>query len=147
MDDETASRILLGARGLRQTFDRPVYDPQFRAPYAVPSASFAGQIGVKSGTFGPAPMEPSAFAPPPPPETWFPPQDPFTELYTDPSQASRELGDMMNLIDSDTIAMWTNAPMGLEVDDWGTYFSNFSEITQGQQPNQGDIGVNEMNGF
>jgi hypothetical protein len=59
-------------------------------------------------------MEPSAFAPTPTPETWFPPQDPFAEPYTDPAQASRELGDMMNLIDSDTIAMWTNAPMGLE---------------------------------
>jgi hypothetical protein len=35
-------------------------------------------------------------------------------MYTDPAQASRELGDMMNLIDNDTIAMWTNAPMGLE---------------------------------
>jgi hypothetical protein len=78
-------------------------------------------------------------------------------MYTDPAQASRELGDMMNLIDNDTIAMWTNAPMGLEcvvsfcevfsgswrmlmllfgrVDEWGNYFSNFSEITQGQQVN------------
>ncbi|KAF7368513.1 Zn(2)-C6 fungal-type domain-containing protein [Mycena venus] len=143
MDQEATQRILLGSRGLRQTFDRPIYDAQFRAPYApvVQASSFAGDIGGGPGTFGSAAMEPSAFAPAPAPETWFPPQDPFE--YTDPAQASRELGDMMNLIDSDTIAMWTNAPMGLEVDDWGTYFANFSELTQGQhQIAQTDIGMN-----
>ncbi|KAJ7830660.1 fungal-specific transcription factor domain-containing protein [Mycena olivaceomarginata] len=117
LDEESNARILLGSRGLRQTFDPPHPRPP---------------IGSATGTLGPAPMEPSAFAPTPAPETWFPPQDPFAEPYTDPAQASRELGDMMNLIDSDTIAMWTNAPMGLEVDDWGTYFTNFSEITQAQ---------------
>lgn len=113
---EDKSRILQGARGLRQTFDRPVHDPQFRAPYApAPQlSSFAGGVGVGAGTFGPAPMEPSAFAPTPAPETWFPPEDPYALFTTDPTQASHELGDMMHLIDSDTIAMWTNAPMGLE---------------------------------
>ncbi|KAF8179593.1 hypothetical protein K438DRAFT_2021624 [Mycena galopus ATCC 62051] len=145
LDEEATSHISLGARGLRQA---PTFTPdmhgQFRSAPYVHSSSFAGQIGSEAGTFGPAPMEPSAFAPTPAPETWFPPQDPFTEVYTDPAQASRELGDMMNLIDSDTIAMWTNAPMGLEVDDWGTYFSNFSEITQGQQMSHGDMGG--MNG-
>ncbi|KAJ7712117.1 hypothetical protein B0H14DRAFT_3019542, partial [Mycena olivaceomarginata] len=76
-------------------------------------------------------MEPSAFAPTPPPDTWFPPEDPYVGVNYDLPQASRELDDMMGLIDNDTIAMWTNAPTGFEVDDWGNYFSNFSEITQG----------------
>ncbi|KAF9455191.1 hypothetical protein BDZ94DRAFT_1278663 [Collybia nuda] len=35
------------------------------------------------------------------------------------------------LIDSDTIAMWSNAPTGFELDDWGTYLSNVSDLTQG----------------
>ncbi|KAJ7673839.1 fungal-specific transcription factor domain-containing protein [Mycena polygramma] len=142
MTPEDAARIMQGSRGLRQTFDRPIHDPHFRAPYvAVPpqAVSFAGGVGGDSRTFGPAPMEPSAFAPTPAPETWFPPEDPYAHTYTDPSQASRELGDMMNLIDTDTIAMWTAAPMGLEVDDWGNYFSNFSELTQGQ-PAHADMG-------
>ncbi|KAJ6522874.1 fungal-specific transcription factor domain-containing protein [Mycena capillaripes] len=144
MSPEDTSRILQGARGLRQTFDRPVHDPQFRAPYApMPQpSSFAGGVGVDAGTFGPSPMEPSAFAPTPAPETWFPAEDPYAQYTTDPTQASHELGDMMHLIDSDTISMWTNAPMGLEVDDWGNYFSNFSELTQGQQAAHAGIGMN-----
>ncbi|KAJ7171366.1 fungal-specific transcription factor domain-containing protein [Mycena filopes] len=139
---QDTARIMLGARGLRQTFDRPVYSEQFHAPYApppgpalpayVPSGSFAGDVGGRSASFGPFPMEPSAFAPAPAPETWGPLEDPFA---ADPSQASRELGEMMNLIDSNTLAMWTTAPMGFDassVDDWGNYFNDFSEITQGQ---------------
>jgi hypothetical protein len=57
-------------------------------------------------------MEPSPFAPTPAPET-FPPDDPYAEMSTDSAQASRELG-MMSLIDSDTITMWTNTPLGVE---------------------------------
>jgi hypothetical protein len=76
--------------------------------------SFAGSVGVDSGALGPAPMEPSAFAPAPGGETWFPFNDPHADMDFDPAQASRELGEMMNLIDSDTIAMWTNAPVGFE---------------------------------
>ncbi|KAJ7042345.1 fungal-specific transcription factor domain-containing protein [Mycena alexandri] len=131
---EDNARIMLGSRGLRQTFDRPIHDSQFQAPYAplTQPASFAGVIGGNSDTFGPGPMEPSAFAPAPAPETWSPPEDPFAMMHTDPAQASRELGEMMNLIDSDTIAMWTSAPIGYEVDDWGNYFNDFNEITQGQ---------------
>ncbi|KAJ7471657.1 fungal-specific transcription factor domain-containing protein [Mycena galericulata] len=127
MAPEDTARIMLGPRGLRQTFDRPISDAQFRAPYA--PASFGG-IGARPD-LGVAPMEPSAFAPNPPP-TWIPQEDPFANITADPNQASRELDDMMSLIDSDTIAMWTNAPTGIEVDDWGNYFSNFSEVTQGQ---------------
>ncbi|KAJ7749827.1 fungal-specific transcription factor domain-containing protein [Mycena maculata] len=145
MPPEDTSRIMLGSRGLRQTFDRPISDAQFRAPYAQPQpASFAGEIGmgVSGGGLGIAPMEPSAFAPNPPPNTWFPPEDPFANMVVNPGQATRELDDMMSLIDSDTIAMWTNAPTGFEVDDWGNYFSNFSEITQGQPIAHSGMGMN-----
>ncbi|KAJ4477535.1 fungal-specific transcription factor domain-containing protein [Lentinula aciculospora] len=41
--------------------------------------------------------------------------------------------DNVNLpipLDSDTFAMWSNAPSGFELDDWGTYLSNVSELTQ-----------------
>ncbi|KAJ6522860.1 fungal-specific transcription factor domain-containing protein, partial [Mycena capillaripes] len=67
-----------------------------------------------SQTFGCALMEPSVFARTTVPKTSFPPVNPHAQYTTDPMQASRELGEMMNLIDSDTIAMWTNAPLGLE---------------------------------
>ncbi|KAJ6608507.1 fungal-specific transcription factor domain-containing protein [Mycena sp. CBHHK59/15] len=122
------ARILLGAHGLKQTFERPVGDVQFRAPYANAQQQ-------QQQTFAGA-MEPSAFAPPPPPDTWFPPEDPFAVA------GAAQFGgggadDAMTLIDSDTIAMWTNAPTGFEVDDWGMYFSNFSEITQ-----QAELGMN-----
>ncbi|KAF8150167.1 fungal-specific transcription factor domain-containing protein [Crassisporium funariophilum] len=36
-------------------------------------------------------------------------------------------------VDSDMIAMWSNAPAGFELDEWGTYLSNVSELTQGNQ--------------
>ncbi|KAJ7144001.1 fungal-specific transcription factor domain-containing protein [Mycena epipterygia] len=136
---EAQAHILLGPRGLRQTFERPIHDAQFRAPYAPTPTSFAGGVGGGPGTFGPEPMAPSTFAPTPAPDTWFPPEDPFVGMN------SHELDSMMRLIDSDTIAMWTNAPTGFEVDDWGTYFSNFSEIMQGKQQGmmmQGDMGMN-----
>ncbi|KAJ6540579.1 fungal-specific transcription factor domain-containing protein [Mycena capillaripes] len=118
----------------------PEHDPQFRAPYAPVSqpSSFAGGVGGDAETFGPSPTGPSAFTPTPAPETWFPPEDSYAPYTTDPTQASRELGDMMHLIDSDMIAMWRNAPMGLEVDDWGNYVSNFSELKQGQQAAHAD---------
>ncbi|KAF9001492.1 fungal-specific transcription factor domain-containing protein [Cyathus striatus] len=32
--------------------------------------------------------------------------------------------------DSDTVAMWSNAPTGFELDEWGTYLSSVSELTQ-----------------
>lgn len=114
LPEEVASRITLGSRGLKQTFERPISDPQFRAPYAhaPPPQSFAGGIGSRGVGFGAAPMEPSAFAPPPPSDTWYPPEDPFATFGGTPGRS--ELDEMMNLIDSDTIAMWTNAPTGFE---------------------------------
>ncbi|KAF8643172.1 hypothetical protein AX16_009214 [Volvariella volvacea WC 439] len=44
-------------------------------------------------------------------------------------------------MDSATMEMWSNAPTGIELDDWGTYLSNVSELAQSlqqQQPHQGD---------
>ncbi|KAJ6522868.1 fungal-specific transcription factor domain-containing protein [Mycena capillaripes] len=110
-----------------------------RMPYAPVSqpSSFASELAGDTGKFGPASMEPSSFAPTPTSDTWFPPDDPYVQYTPDPTQASRDLGEMMHLFDSDTLAMWTNAPMGFEVDDWGNYFSNFSEFTQGQHANRG----------
>ncbi|KAJ7235617.1 fungal-specific transcription factor domain-containing protein [Mycena haematopus] len=97
--------------------DSRIHEPQFHVP---PGA-----------TFGDGLMEPSIFASPPAPDTSFPPKDTFADTYINP--VDTELQDMMmNTVDSDMLAMWTNAPRGLEVDDWGTYFSDFSEITQTQ---------------
>jgi hypothetical protein len=53
------------------------------------------------------------FAPPPPPsEAWFAPEDPFASHGGAPGGSVPD--EMMSLIDSDTIAMWTNAPTGFE---------------------------------
>jgi hypothetical protein len=115
MPPEVTDRILLGERGLRQTFDRPIRDPRLHAPYAQSQpTSFSGAIVSAGGALGAAPMEPSAFAPTPPPDTWFPPEDPYVGVNCDLPQASRELDDMMGLIDNDTIVMWANAPTGFE---------------------------------
>ncbi|KAJ7142263.1 fungal-specific transcription factor domain-containing protein [Mycena epipterygia] len=131
-----------------RTFERPVHDAQFRAPYASTPTSLADGVGGVPGTFGPEAMAPSMFAPAPP-DTWFPLDDPFAGMNGgsgdgDGAQA-HDLDSMMRLIDSDTIAMWTNAPTGFEVDDWGAYFNNLSEITLGQQQGtmmRGDMGTN-----
>ncbi|KAG5645116.1 hypothetical protein DXG03_006930 [Asterophora parasitica] len=40
-------------------------------------------------------------------------------------------GALNPLLDSDTVAMWSNAPTGFELDDWGTYLTNVSELTHG----------------
>ncbi|KAJ7605126.1 fungal-specific transcription factor domain-containing protein [Mycena polygramma] len=96
-----------------------------------------GIHGIDEGsrTMGPVPIEPSPFALASSFATWVAPVDLYAQ---NPRQDNHEPRDMLNLIDSDTIAMWTNTPMGLEVDDWGTYLSNFNEITQGQYTQQWD---------
>ncbi|KAF7372556.1 Zn(2)-C6 fungal-type domain-containing protein [Mycena venus] len=145
MPPEVTDCILLDARGLRQTFDPPIHDQQLRAPYACAQSrntSFSGVVASAGGVLGVAPMEPSAFASTPPPDTWFPPEDPYVGVNCDLAEASRELDDMMGLIDNDTIAMWTNAPTGFEIDDWGNYLNNFSEITPGQQMMNWAMGKN-----
>ncbi|KAJ7278920.1 fungal-specific transcription factor domain-containing protein [Mycena rebaudengoi] len=106
--------------------------------YAPSPQSFSGQIGDEDVGFGASSMAPM-FAPPPPSEAWFAPEDPFASHGGAPGGSV--VDEMMSLIDRDTIAMWTNAPTGIEVDDWGTYFSSFSEITQGQQMH-GEFGSN-----
>ncbi|KAJ7757934.1 hypothetical protein B0H16DRAFT_657036 [Mycena metata] len=78
----------------------------------------------KSGMY--TPMEASMFAQAPIQEPSSPSDD-----FIDPAEVSRELGEMMNLLDNDTIAMWANAPVGFRMEDWGNYFNDFSEITQG----------------
>ncbi|KAJ6552571.1 fungal-specific transcription factor domain-containing protein [Mycena vulgaris] len=93
--------------------------------------SLEGVIGIGSGdALGIAPIDPNVFTLAPPPEMWYPSENPFTPINADPEQASNELDELMSLIDSDTLAMW-NAPTGVEVGEWGSYFSNFGEITQG----------------
>ncbi|KAF7358738.1 Zn(2)-C6 fungal-type domain-containing protein [Mycena sanguinolenta] len=54
------------------------------------------------------------------------------DIYTDPTQASRELADMITLMDTDpnTMAVWTTVPTGLGVEDWGAYFSSFSHMAE-----------------
>ncbi|KAF7335611.1 Zn(2)-C6 fungal-type domain-containing protein [Mycena venus] len=110
------------------TYDLPVQEPY--APAVKPSFTGGG-----NGALGPSAferMEPSAFAATPASDsrTWFPP-----DMNTNPAQTNY---DQRGVIDSDTIAMWTNAPMGLEIADWGMYLSNFNEITQTQV----DTGLN-----
>jgi hypothetical protein len=111
--DDTPLSVQDTSRDIDQTFDFPIHHTQLRASYAhmqQPSWSFPSGV-AGSGT---ASAEPSMFVPMASPGTWFPHDDPYAEMSTDPAQASRELGEIMNLIDSDTISMWTNAPVGLE---------------------------------
>ncbi|KAJ7610745.1 fungal-specific transcription factor domain-containing protein [Mycena polygramma] len=127
-----------GTFASRQAFDCTIDDLQFRALYEpTPQPSpFSAAIPGNSGSLAP---DPSAFAQTSGQEPWLASEDPYAQI--DPAQASRELGDMMNLIDNDTIAMWTNAPIGLEVDAWGNYLSSFSELAQGQTAHA-DMGMN-----
>jgi hypothetical protein len=82
------------------------------------ATSFAGgddsSVGAGSGATA---MDPSALLAHWPDE-WFTPADPYAGVDgyggVDPAQACRELDEMMSLIDSDTMAMWTNAPTGIE---------------------------------
>ncbi|KAG6845260.1 hypothetical protein H0H87_011995 [Tephrocybe sp. NHM501043] len=39
--------------------------------------------------------------------------------------------NIQELIDSDSVAMWSNPPSGYDLDDWGTYLTNVSELTHG----------------
>ncbi|KAG6848935.1 hypothetical protein H0H93_012666 [Arthromyces matolae] len=38
------------------------------------------------------------------------------------------------LVGGDVGAMWSNPPLGFELDDWGAYLSNFSDLTHGMSP-------------
>ncbi|KAG6917730.1 hypothetical protein DXG01_001381 [Tephrocybe rancida] len=39
--------------------------------------------------------------------------------------------NMHELIDTDSVSMWSNPPSGFDLDDWGTYLTNVSELTHG----------------
>ncbi|KAJ6542285.1 fungal-specific transcription factor domain-containing protein [Mycena vulgaris] len=120
------------SRGMQQTFDSIFCAPKIQL---APS-----HTGSSAGLFV---MDPSVFTLTNTPDQWFPPADLFTGIHGDPVQASLELDELMNLIDSNTLAMW-NAPTGVEADDWGNYLTNFGEITRGQQMMHGDMemGIN-----
>ncbi|KAJ7870934.1 fungal-specific transcription factor domain-containing protein [Mycena olivaceomarginata] len=64
------------------------------------------------------------------------------DMYPDPTQASRELEEMMKQLDDTTMAMWVNAPMGLEADIWATYLDNLGDITRGFDMAEEDTGTN-----
>ncbi|KAJ7865367.1 fungal-specific transcription factor domain-containing protein [Mycena olivaceomarginata] len=74
-------------------------------------------------------VEPSVVAPKTTPDIQFPLGDTFE--YTDPTQASRELEELMKPLDEATMAMWASAPIRLEADSWGTYFTNFGDVMRG----------------
>ncbi|KAJ7051548.1 fungal-specific transcription factor domain-containing protein [Mycena amicta] len=110
------------------------HQSQVSADYPALLASYAGAAGVGHAmpTLGEAPMEPSAFAPEPEmPEMWNPQPDSFawTPLDLEP-QRQFASGEDLPVIDQETIALWSKAPVGLEMDDWWHYFNNFSELTQ-----------------
>ncbi|KAJ7042349.1 fungal-specific transcription factor domain-containing protein [Mycena alexandri] len=108
----------------------------------VPSGSLApGQTfdapkpPSESDTYPLLPAQYSLLTPVPAPEAWPSANEPLATAQRDAVHVSHGLEEMMELIDADAIAMWTNAPMGLEVDDWEKYFNDFNEITQNSDQN------------
>ncbi|KAJ7629572.1 fungal-specific transcription factor domain-containing protein [Mycena rosella] len=83
-------------------FDHPIHAQQFRESYtSAAPGSFAVQVETSAGNAAPLSlswMEPSAC------------DSNATGINGDPTQASRELEDMLRLFDHDTLAMWTDAP-------------------------------------
>ncbi|KAJ7182255.1 fungal-specific transcription factor domain-containing protein [Mycena crocata] len=53
--------------------------------------------------------------------------------HINPAAHNDEFNDLMGLLDSDTMAMWANAPTGFQEGDWEHYLSDFSGIMQMQQ--------------
>ncbi|KAG6919334.1 hypothetical protein DXG01_006880 [Tephrocybe rancida] len=47
--------------------------------------------------------------------------------YPDPSGASAQ--DGIPFMDSDTLTMWSNAPAGFELNEWGTYITSVDQMT------------------
>jgi len=54
-------------------------------------------------------------------------------------QQQQTMGDFY--IDNDTMVMWSNAPTGFELGEWGTYLSNMSELAQGGHSGGGQMHV------
>ncbi|KAJ7158980.1 fungal-specific transcription factor domain-containing protein [Mycena crocata] len=98
------------------------------------SAEDVSRMMHNPGTFGGAPMEPSIFAPKPAPTHRAQPTDTYVSrhstLAAHPTTAE-SLEYTPSMIDSDTLALWTNAPTGLKIDHWESYLSNLSDNTQG----------------
>ncbi|KAJ7264506.1 hypothetical protein B0H12DRAFT_229682 [Mycena haematopus] len=107
--------------GHRRTSELPIHALQFH-----PTSLITGGVGTYAQMVNSVPFAPTSFAPTP---VTVRPENILSDIYPDPTQASRELADMM---DSDAMAMWTSVPMGLSVDDWGTYFSSFSQMAEGE---------------
>ncbi|KAJ7032556.1 fungal-specific transcription factor domain-containing protein [Mycena alexandri] len=103
----------------------PPYSPP-NMPFEPPQTPVSSDTNSQFYTFGSMSMEePSAFALTGTLAPSIPSADLYTPMPTDPAEVSRELGEMMKLIDNDAIAMWTNAPTGLGMEDWGNYFQRF----------------------
>ncbi|KAJ7339068.1 hypothetical protein DFH08DRAFT_812460 [Mycena albidolilacea] len=118
----TSSPIINRQRTPYLTFCLPdIQPPQNEAPFPpFPSSLFASGDHTDP--------EIADFVPPNPmPTSSTSAIQPEDDTYTDPAQASRELAAMMNHLDRDVMAVWTNAPTGLGASDWGAYFSYFSE--------------------
>ncbi|KAJ7352000.1 fungal-specific transcription factor domain-containing protein [Mycena albidolilacea] len=124
----SSQNSLSNSKGPAQT-EYPAPDPPTHGAQSNPSHMPAKPFdGSHRGTFIHGPMDPSIFVPTPAPQPWLLPESTFADMYTNPTEAAHELKDSMDFIDEDTMAMWTNTPMGLQIDDWETFFSNFSEI-------------------
>ncbi|KAK7017406.1 Zn(2)-C6 fungal-type domain-containing protein [Favolaschia claudopus] len=124
------------------TSDRLIQVPQFRS-YSSPEETSSEATSANNYRSS-SEMEPSTFASPSASdaeanaEAWSAPY--YTSFEAGPNQApAHNAREFFNMFDRDTIAMWSNAPTSLEVNDWGAYFSNFNEITQ----TRGDTNANE----
>ncbi|KAF8180539.1 fungal-specific transcription factor domain-containing protein [Mycena galopus ATCC 62051] len=116
--------FLLSSPSLRQTSDLSIPSAQFPAPYPATGSLFS------EGVVTYPPFTQTSFTPPP---AAVRPEDMFADIYTDPTQASNDLANMMNMMDDDVAGVWTNVPRGFGVDDWGAYFSSFVEMPREQE--------------
>ncbi|KAJ7079209.1 hypothetical protein C8R43DRAFT_350588 [Mycena crocata] len=100
-DQHKPSVYMSGSHSFQKTFEPPTDTALFES-YGPGPSSFNSQLSNPS-TFRPASAEPSNLGPQPALG------NPFSEIYPHPAQASHELDSMLNLIDSDMIAVWANA--------------------------------------
>ncbi|KAJ6496048.1 fungal-specific transcription factor domain-containing protein [Mycena sanguinolenta] len=117
------------------------YQPECEPSHSINEPAFARsppEAQIHTSTVTDGLMGPSVSFPTPSLDTWFASDYMLNvDMYTNPVGAGLE-DAMWNAIDSDTTAMWTSAPRGLEVDEWEAYFLNLSEIMQ----TQADLGLN-----
>lgn len=93
------------------SFEFPNHPTQFHTPYPTGQSSLPGWVGMEPGIPNSSPFAPTAFAPRP---------DIPADAYTDPALASRQLGTMMTSLgrNTNTTAVWTNAPTGIQCVIW-----------------------------